>query len=144
MSQKYFPIISPLFFSALLCSENIILFFQCVFSNFFACVVRCLKPGVVMYFSWIHVTRCLFASCFCLCCVLQTGQEKAGGVTLEVVKELPQLQEKEARVGRFSNGGHGGGGGRFSGGRGGGFSDRRSGGFSRGSGGGRGRSNNKW
>ncbi|KAG5558458.1 hypothetical protein RHGRI_008406 [Rhododendron griersonianum] len=72
------------------------------------------------------------------------GQEKAGGVTLEVVKELPQLQEKEARVGRFSNGGRGGGGGRFSGGRGGGFSDRRSGGFSRGSGGGRGRSNNKW
>lgn len=76
------------------------------------------------------------------------GQKNAGGVSLEVVKELPQLQEREARGGRFGSGGfgdrRGGGGGRFSGGRGGGFSDRRSGGFSRGFGGGRGRSNNKW
>ncbi|XP_024973501.1 DEAD-box ATP-dependent RNA helicase 7 [Cynara cardunculus var. scolymus] len=65
-----------------------------------------------------------------------TGQENASGVSLEVVKELPQLQEREQSRSRFGGGrgGYGGGGGGFSrGGRGGGFSDRR---FSRGSGGG--------
>lgn len=68
------------------------------------------------------------------------GQENAAGVSLEVVKELPPLQEKEMARGRFGGGGRGGfggdrrgGGGRFSGGRG-GFSDRNR--FSRGRGGG--------
>ncbi|KAJ0466162.1 putative RNA helicase [Helianthus annuus] len=70
------------------------------------------------------------------------GQENATGVSLEVVKELPQLQEKEQSRGRFGGGGGGGfsrgrgGGGGFSRGRGGGFSDRRNDRFSRGSGGG--------
>ncbi|KAJ0558854.1 putative RNA helicase [Helianthus annuus] len=71
-----------------------------------------------------------------------TGQENAAGVSLEVVKELPQLQEKEQSRGRFGGGGGfsrgrgGGGGGGFSrGGRGG---DRRNDRFSRGGGGGRG------
>ncbi|KAI3808863.1 hypothetical protein L1987_24826 [Smallanthus sonchifolius] len=70
------------------------------------------------------------------------GQENATGVSLEVVKELPQLQEKEQSRGRFGGGGGGGfsrgrgGGGGFSrGGRGG---DRRNDRFSRGGGGGRG------
>ncbi|KAL9994683.1 putative RNA helicase [Helianthus debilis subsp. tardiflorus] len=70
------------------------------------------------------------------------GQENAAGVSLEVVKELPQLQEKEQSRGRFGGGGGGGfsrgrgGGGGFSrGGRGG---DRRNDRFSRGGGGGRG------
>ncbi|KAL7183924.1 hypothetical protein ACSBR2_026155 [Camellia fascicularis] len=61
------------------------------------------------------------------------GQENAAGVSLEVVKTLPALQEREqSRGGRFGgggfSGGRGGGGGRFSGGRGGrggNFSDRR-------------------
>ncbi|MFS7958608.1 putative RNA helicase [Helianthus anomalus] len=68
------------------------------------------------------------------------GQENAAGVSLEVVKELPQLQEKEQSRGRFGGGGGGGfsrgrgGGGGFSrGGRGG---DRRNDRFSRGGGGG--------
>ncbi|KAK4436347.1 DEAD-box ATP-dependent RNA helicase 7 [Sesamum alatum] len=74
------------------------------------------------------------------------GQENAAGVSLEVVKSLPPLQEREQSRGRF--GGRGGGGG----GRG-GFSDRRfsggrggRGGFSKGPGGGRGRGNynRKW
>ncbi|KAM0069199.1 putative RNA helicase [Helianthus debilis subsp. tardiflorus] len=71
-----------------------------------------------------------------------TGQENAAGVSLVVVKELPQLQEKEQSRGRFGGGGGfsrgrgGGGGGGFSrGGRGG---DRRNDRFSRGGGGGRG------
>jgi len=55
------------------------------------------------------------------------GQENAAGVSLEVVKELPALQEREAR-----------GGSRFGGGRGGGFGDRRSGGRFGGRGGSRG------
>ncbi|KAK9078058.1 hypothetical protein SSX86_002115 [Deinandra increscens subsp. villosa] len=69
------------------------------------------------------------------------GQENATGVSLEVVKELPQLQEKEQSRGRFGGGGGGGfsrgrGGGGFSrGGRGG---DRRNDRFSRGGGSGRG------
>ncbi|CAI9260973.1 unnamed protein product [Lactuca saligna] len=69
------------------------------------------------------------------------GQENAAGVTLEVVKELPQLQEREQTRGRFGGGGgrggdrRGSGGGGFSrGGRGGGFSR----GFGGGGGGGRG------
>jgi ATP-dependent RNA helicase DDX21 len=72
------------------------------------------------------------------------GKENAAGVSLEVVKELPALQEKEQRsFGRFGGGRNGGGygdrrsSGRF-GGRGGGG---RGGGFSRG---GRGGSGNKW
>ncbi|KAA8533812.1 hypothetical protein F0562_031329 [Nyssa sinensis] len=76
------------------------------------------------------------------------GQENAAGVSLEVVKVLPCLQEREqSRAGRFGGGGRGGfadrrdGGVRFSGGRGGrgGFSDRRNNRFS--GGGGRGK---KW
>ncbi|XP_057774461.1 LOW QUALITY PROTEIN: DEAD-box ATP-dependent RNA helicase 7-like [Salvia miltiorrhiza] len=56
------------------------------------------------------------------------GQENAAGVSLEVVKILPNLQEREPSRGRFN----GGGGGR-------GFSDRRGGGRFSGGGGGRGR-----
>ncbi|KAK4403547.1 DEAD-box ATP-dependent RNA helicase 7 [Sesamum angolense] len=74
------------------------------------------------------------------------GQENAAGVSLEVVKSLPRLQEREQSRGRFGGGGGGGGRGgfsdrRFSGGRGGGR-----GGFFKGPGGGRGRGNNnrKW
>ncbi|KAL0382312.1 UNVERIFIED_CONTAM: DEAD-box ATP-dependent RNA helicase 7 [Sesamum calycinum] len=72
------------------------------------------------------------------------GQENAAGVSLEVVKSLPRLQEREQSRGRFGGGGGGRGGfsdRRFSGGRGGGR-----GGFFKGPGGGRGRGNNnrKW
>jgi ATP-dependent RNA helicase DDX21 len=75
-----------------------------------------------------------------------TGQENAGGVSIEVVKTLPRLQEAAQSNGRFSGGGRGGysgrgGGGRFSG-RGGGRGGSRfgsGGGF----GGGRGR-HTKW
>ncbi|KAL6531265.1 DEAD-box ATP-dependent RNA helicase 7 [Orobanche hederae] len=72
------------------------------------------------------------------------GQQNAADVSIEVVKSLPPLQEREQQRGRFGGGG---------GGRGGGYSDRRfsngssgRGGFSRGRGGGRGRGNNnrKW
>ncbi|CAH9094300.1 unnamed protein product [Cuscuta epithymum] len=68
------------------------------------------------------------------------GAKKSYDTTLEVVKVLPPLQEREqTRGGRFGNGGggrggrfsSGRGGGRFSGGRG-GFSDRRGGGGGRG------------
>uniref|UniRef100_A0A6N2MJQ8 RNA helicase n=1 Tax=Salix viminalis TaxID=40686 RepID=A0A6N2MJQ8_SALVM len=75
------------------------------------------------------------------------AQENAAGVSIEVVKTLPSLQERDRPRGRFGGGGRGrggfgdrSGGNRFSGGRGGrggGFSDRRSG-----SGGFNGR--NKW
>ncbi|XP_074379508.1 DEAD-box ATP-dependent RNA helicase 7-like [Apium graveolens] len=69
-----------------------------------------------------------------------SGQENAAGVSLTVVKELPELQEKEQQSrGRFGVG-RGGYGGRFSGGRGGGFNDRRNDRFSGGRGGGR----NRW
>ncbi|KAF8380399.1 hypothetical protein HHK36_027884 [Tetracentron sinense] len=82
-----------------------------------------------------------------------TGQENAANVSIDVLKALPSLQEKDqSRGGRFGSGGgfadRRGGGGRFSGGRGGGggrnggFSDRRNGRFSNGSYGGRG--GNKW
>ncbi|XP_057481806.1 DEAD-box ATP-dependent RNA helicase 7-like isoform X3 [Actinidia eriantha] len=75
------------------------------------------------------------------------GQENAAGVSLDVVKELPRLQERDqSRGGRFGSGGRGGfadrrsgGGGRFSGGRG-GFSDRRNDRFSKGGS----RNNSKW
>ncbi|PSS33128.1 DEAD-box ATP-dependent RNA helicase [Actinidia chinensis var. chinensis] len=75
------------------------------------------------------------------------GQENAAGVSLDVVKELPRLQERDqSRGGRFGRGGRGGfadrrsgGGGRFSGGRG-GFSDRRKDRFSKGGS----RNNSKW
>ncbi|KAG5533729.1 hypothetical protein RHGRI_027796 [Rhododendron griersonianum] len=74
-----------------------------------------------------------------------SGQENAAGVSLDVVKELPRLQQRdESRGGRFGSGGWGGG--RFSGGSGGrgGFSDRRNDRFSgRGRGGGH-RGNGKW
>ncbi|KAL5744439.1 hypothetical protein ACOSQ2_027555 [Xanthoceras sorbifolium] len=72
-----------------------------------------------------------------------SGQDNAANVSLEVVKTLPRLQEREESRGRFGGGGGGRGGfGRFSGGRGGGFSNRRNDRFSSGSG--RGRSNNRW
>ncbi|KAK2632969.1 hypothetical protein EUGRSUZ_L00808 [Eucalyptus grandis] len=76
------------------------------------------------------------------------GQENATNVSLEVVKTLPCLQERDqSRGGRFgSGGGRGGNGGRgggFSGGRGGTFSGQRNGRFSGGLGGGRGRGNNR-
>ncbi|KAJ9679149.1 hypothetical protein PVL29_021161 [Vitis rotundifolia] len=79
------------------------------------------------------------------------GQENAANVSLEVLKALPRLQERDqSRGGRFGGGGFGGRGGgsnRFSGGRGGrgggGFSNRRNDRFSGGSNRGRGRSN-KW
>lgn len=80
------------------------------------------------------------------------GQENAASVSIEVLKALPPLQERErSSGGRFGGGGRGGfgdrrfggrgGGGRFSGGRGGGrgggFSDRRNDRFSNGFKGGR-------
>ncbi|KAL5746155.1 hypothetical protein ACOSP7_027301 [Xanthoceras sorbifolium] len=71
-----------------------------------------------------------------------SGQDNAANVSLEVVKTLPRLQEREESRGRFGGGGGRGGFGRFSGGRGGGFSNRRNDRFSSGSG--RGRSNNRW
>ncbi|KAI3735202.1 hypothetical protein L6452_14692 [Arctium lappa] len=82
------------------------------------------------------------------------GQENAGGVSLMVVKALPQLQEREQSRGRFVDGrggygnrrGGGGGGGFSRGGRV-GYSDRRNDRFPRGSGGGgrgRGGYNKKW
>lgn len=83
------------------------------------------------------------------------GQENAANVSLEVLKALPRLQERDqSRGGRFGGGGRGGGFGgrgggsnRFSGGRGGrgggGFSNRRNDRFSGGSNRGRGRIN-KW
>ncbi|KAK4749693.1 hypothetical protein SAY87_027142 [Trapa incisa] len=75
------------------------------------------------------------------------GQENAANVSLEVVKSLPRLQEREqSRGGRFGGGGHGGYGGRFSGGRGGrgdGFSGQRYG-RPGGSVGGRGRGGRRW
>ncbi|KAK3403732.1 hypothetical protein EUGRSUZ_K00136 [Eucalyptus grandis] len=65
------------------------------------------------------------------------GQENAANVSLEVVKTLPRLQEREqSRGGRFGGGGGRGG----YGGRGGGFSGQRNGRFSGGFGG-RGRGN---
>nr|XP_017258007.1 PREDICTED: DEAD-box ATP-dependent RNA helicase 7-like [Daucus carota subsp. sativus] len=75
--------------------------------------------------------------------IFLAGQENAAGVSLTVVKELPELQEKDRsqRGGRFGGGRGGFGGGRFSGGRGGGFNDRRNDRFSRGRGGGR---NSRW
>ncbi|GLT49284.1 hypothetical protein SLA2020_228510 [Shorea laevis] len=80
-----------------------------------------------------------------------SGAENAGGVSLDVLKELPRLQERDQSRGRFGFGsaGRGGfgdrnggrGGGRFSGGRGGrgGSSDRRINRYSNGWSGGRGR-----
>ncbi|XP_015877985.2 DEAD-box ATP-dependent RNA helicase 7 [Ziziphus jujuba] len=80
------------------------------------------------------------------------GQENAANVSLEVLKALPSLQEKDRRFG--SGGGDRGGfrgrGGKFSfgrGGRDGGFSDRRNDRFSDRSGrgrGGRGRGGKRW
>ncbi|KAG6657062.1 hypothetical protein I3843_04G058400 [Carya illinoinensis] len=84
------------------------------------------------------------------------GQENAANVSLEVLKALPSLQEREqSRGGRFGSGGRGGfgdrSGGRFSGGRGGrgggggGFSGRGNNRFNNGSGGrGYGSNNKKW
>eukprot|EP00262_Sarcandra_glabra_P017166 TRINITY_DN5799_c0_g1_i1.p1 TRINITY_DN5799_c0_g1~~TRINITY_DN5799_c0_g1_i1.p1 ORF type:complete len:736 (-),score=173.37 TRINITY_DN5799_c0_g1_i1:265-2472(-) len=78
------------------------------------------------------------------------GQENADMVSVEVLKDLPPLQENDRDQSRGGNGrwgGRFGGGGRFSGGRGGGgrfsggrggFSDRRNGGFSNSMRGGRG------
>ena len=65
----------------------------------------------------------------------------AANVSIEVLKALPSLQERDQSRGRF--GGGRGGGNRFSGGRGGGgrFSNDRNGRFSNNSRGGRGRGN---
>lgn len=74
------------------------------------------------------------------------GQENAADVSLEVLKALPSLQERDQSRGRFGSGGRGGfgdrngGGGRFSFGRGGRRNDR----FSGRPNSSRGRSNNKW
>lgn len=68
-----------------------------------------------------------------------SGQENAAGVSLEVVKSLPQLKEREQPRGRFGGGGYGGRGGGYSGR----FSGGRGGGFNRGSFGGRGQGNNR-
>ncbi|CAM8987616.1 unnamed protein product [Rhodiola kirilowii] len=73
------------------------------------------------------------------------GQENAANVSLDVVKTLPRLQEKEQSRGRFGGGGRGGG--RFGGGgRGGGFGGRggRGGSFGGRGGGGRGGFNKGW
>ncbi|KAE9620994.1 hypothetical protein Lal_00019877 [Lupinus albus] len=77
-----------------------------------------------------------------------TGQQNAANVSLEVVKALPRLQERDqSKVGRYGGGGGGGGGGRgFNdrsggnrfGGRGGGRNGRFSNGFGGGRGGNRG------
>lgn len=85
------------------------------------------------------------------------GQDNAAGVSLDAVKTLPRLQDRDqARAGRFGSGGRGGfsdrrfgsgGRGGFSGGRGGrgGFSDRRNDRFSKGQGGrGYGNNSSKW
>ncbi|XP_074291477.1 DEAD-box ATP-dependent RNA helicase 7-like [Silene latifolia] len=77
------------------------------------------------------------------------GQESAAQVSLEVVKTLPKLQERDTSRGRFGGGGggysrggggfsRGGGGARF-GGRNNGFSDRRNNSYSNGFNRGRGR-----
>ncbi|XP_028756406.1 DEAD-box ATP-dependent RNA helicase 7-like [Neltuma alba] len=83
------------------------------------------------------------------------GQENAANISLEVLEELPRLQERDqSRGGRFGGGGRGGfgnnrsgRGNKFSGGRGGGknggFSNQRSDRFSGGSYGGRGRGGNR-
>lgn len=81
--------------------------------------------------------------------LFRSGADNAANVSLEVLKQLPPLQERDQSRGRFGGGGRGGfggrGGNRFSGGRGGGFSDRRNDRFSGGSGGGKGRgSGNRW
>lgn len=81
--------------------------------------------------------------------LFRSGANNAANVSLEVLKQLPPLQEREQSRGRFGGGGRGGfggrGGNRFSGGRGGGFSDRRNDRFSGGSRGGRGRGGgNRW
>ncbi|EEF51492.1 DEAD-box ATP-dependent RNA helicase 7 [Ricinus communis] len=76
------------------------------------------------------------------------GQDNAANVSLEILKALPPLQEKDQSRGRFGGGGRGrggfsdrNGGGRFSGGRGGRGGDRRNDRF----GGGRGRNNgSRW
>lgn len=81
------------------------------------------------------------------CSLGGSGQENAANVSLEVVKSLPRLQERDqSRGGRFGGGGRGGFSSRFSGGRGG-----RGDGFSgRGNGrpsvrfGGRGRGGSRW
>ncbi|KAE9617208.1 putative RNA helicase [Lupinus albus] len=68
-----------------------------------------------------------------------TGQQNAANVSLEVVKALPQLQERDqpkmSRYGGGSRGFHGGSGGNRFGGRGGGRNSRFSGGYGGGRGG---------
>lgn len=82
--------------------------------------------------------------------LFRSGVNNAANVSLEELKQLPPLQEREQARGRFGGGGGRGGFGgrgvnRFSGGRGGGFSDRRNDRFSGGSRGGRGRGGgNRW
>ncbi|KAH9678162.1 DEAD-box ATP-dependent RNA helicase 7 [Citrus sinensis] len=81
--------------------------------------------------------------------LFRSGADNAANVSLEVLKQLPPLQEREQSRGRFGGGGRGGfggrGGNRFSGGRGGGFSDRRNDRFSGGFRGSKGRGGgNRW
>lgn len=81
--------------------------------------------------------------------LFRSGADNAANVSLEVLKQLPPLQEREQSRGRFGGGGRGGfggrGGNRFSGGRGGGFSDRRNDRFSGGCRGSKGRGGgNRW
>lgn len=78
--------------------------------------------------------------CFSLKHICPSGQENAANVSLEVLKALPRLQQRDqSRGGRFGDGGGRGGGNRFGrggGGRNGRFSNDR---FSNGGGrGGRG------
>lgn len=80
------------------------------------------------------------------------GQKNAANVSLQVVKELPRLQERDQSRGRFGrgggfSGGRGGGnrfGGRGGGGRGGGFSGQRSNNRFGSGGGGRGGGGKRW
>ncbi|KAH9647412.1 DEAD-box ATP-dependent RNA helicase 7 [Citrus sinensis] len=81
--------------------------------------------------------------------LFRSGADNAANVSLEVLKQLPPLQEREQSRGRFGGGGRSGfggrGGNRFSGGRGGGFSDRRNDRFSGGFRGSKGRGGgNRW
>ncbi|KAH9611709.1 hypothetical protein KSS87_013007 [Heliosperma pusillum] len=67
---------------------------------------------------------------------LVAGKKNADQMSLEVVKTLPRLQERDASRGRFGNNRGGGGGGFSRGGGGGARFGRGGGGFSRGGGGG--------
>lgn len=123
------------------------------------CIVLCYLQHIMDFAVILVLQFFCFASIISLkefpWFLMFAGQENAANVSLEVLKALPRLQERDqSRGGRFGGGGRGGGFGgrgggsnRFSGGRGGrgggGFSNRRNDRFSGGSNRGRGRSN-KW